>query len=96
MAKAKVQKSQKAPITADMVQVAKRIRLFRESLSLSRPKFADALDVPPTTLKNYELCYRTAGSEFLIAVGKLYGTPVMLWMMGFPSTYGLPKDEARG
>lgn len=86
----------KAPIAAEMTLVAKRIRQFRESLALSRPKFSDALDVPPTTLKNYELGYRTAGSEFLIAVGKLYGTPVMLWMMGFPSTYELPKDDARG
>lgn len=86
----------KAPIAAEMTLVAKRIRQFRESMALSRPKFSDALDVPPTTLKNYELGYRTAGSEFLIAVGKLYGTPVMLWMMGFPSTYELPKDDARG
>lgn len=86
----------KAPIAAEMTLVAKRIRQFRESLALSRPKFSDALDVPPTTLKNYELGYRTAGSEFLIAVGKLYGTPVVLWMMGFPSTYELPKDDARG
>ena len=86
----------KAPIAAEMTLVAKRIRQFRESLALSRLKFSDALDVPPATLKNYELGYRTAGSEFLIAVGKLYGTPVMLWMMGFPSTYELPKDDARG
>lgn len=96
MTKANVQKSQKSPIATNMVKVAKRIRQFRESLELSRPKFADALDVPPTTLKNYELGYRTAGSEFLIAVGKLYGTSVVLWMMGFPSTYELPNDEARG
>ena len=86
----------KAPIAAEMTLVAKRIRQFRESMALTRPKFSDALDVPPSTLKNYELGYRTAGSEFLIAVGKLYGTPVMLWMMGFPSTYELPKDDARG
>lgn len=86
----------KAPITAEMTLVAKRIRQFRESLALSRPKFSDTLDVPHTTLKNYELGYRTASSEFLIAVGKLYGTPVILWLMGFPSTYELPKDDARG
>jgi transcriptional regulator with XRE-family HTH domain len=93
MAKAKVEKFQ---MSGSLVLVSKRIRQFRESLALSRPKFADSVDVPPTTLKNYELGYRSTGSDFLISVGKVYGAPVMLWMMGFPSTYELPKDEARG
>lgn len=94
MAKKKV-KTTKSPITAGMVETSKRIRLFRESIELSRPKFSDALGVPPTTLKNYELGYRTTGSEFLVAVGRVYGVPVMLWMMGFPSTYELPTDNRK-
>ncbi|NLR37488.1 helix-turn-helix domain-containing protein, partial [Aeromonas hydrophila] len=32
----------------------KRLRQLREHLGLSRPKFADMLGIPPTTLKNYE------------------------------------------
>lgn len=93
--KAKVQKSQKAPISAGMMETSKRIRQFRESIELSRSKFSDALGVPPTTLKNYELNYRTTGSEFLVAVGRVYGVQVMLWMMGFPSTYELPTDNRK-
>lgn len=87
----------KAPIAAEMTLVAKRIRQFRESVELSRPKFADGLDVPPTTLKNYELGYRATGTEFLLAVGKKYGEQVVLWLMGLPSNYSLPdKDPVRG
>lgn len=47
----------------------KRLRLLRERLGLSRPKFADMLGIPPTTLKNYELNYReiSGGTLLLIA-----------------------------
>lgn len=90
-------KTPKAPLNADTLLLAKRIRQFRESLGLSRPKFADILDVPPTTLKNYELGYRTTGSEFLIEIGKKYGASVVLWMMGLPSTFTVPaKDSSEG
>ncbi|MGY4020127.1 helix-turn-helix domain-containing protein, partial [Aeromonas salmonicida] len=40
---------------------AKRLRQLREQLALSRPKFADLLGIPPTTIKNYELGYREIG-----------------------------------
>ena len=48
---------------------AKRLRQLRERLALSRPKFAALLDIPPTTLKNYELNYReiSGGTLLLIA-----------------------------
>lgn len=47
----------------------KRLRLLRERLGLSRPKFADMLGIPATTLKNYELNYReiSGGTLLLIA-----------------------------
>ncbi|AJE36325.1 helix-turn-helix transcriptional regulator [Aeromonas hydrophila] len=47
----------------------KRLRQLREHLGLSRPKFADMLGIPPTTLKNYELNYReiSGGTLLLIA-----------------------------
>ena len=38
------------------------------AVGLSRPKFADLLGVPPTTLKNYELGYREVGGAFLVAL----------------------------
>ncbi|MFL9590465.1 helix-turn-helix domain-containing protein [Aeromonas schubertii] len=45
-----------------------RLRILRESLGLSRPKFADMLGIPPTTLKNYELNYRELGGGFLLLI----------------------------
>lgn len=45
-----------------------RLRLLREHLKLSRPKFADKLDIPPTTLKNYELGYREIGGHLFLKV----------------------------
>ncbi len=46
----------------------KKLRLMREHYGLSRPKFAELLGIPPTTLKNYELGYRTASLELLINI----------------------------
>ncbi len=48
--------------------VGQKIRIIRESMGLSRPKFAELLGVPPTTLKNYELGYREVGGAFLVAL----------------------------
>lgn len=50
------------------VSVGQKIRLIRETMGLSRPKFAELLGVPPTTLKNYELGYREVGGAFLVAL----------------------------
>ncbi|MGO4998287.1 helix-turn-helix domain-containing protein [Oceanisphaera sp. W20_SRM_FM3] len=54
----------------DTSLVGKKIRQIRESLGLSRPKFAELLQVPPTTLKNYELGYREVGGAFLVALAQ--------------------------
>ena len=50
------------------VSVGQKIRHIRESMGLSRPKFAELLGVPPTTLENYELGYREVGGAFLVAL----------------------------
>ena len=42
-----------------------RVRCVREALALSRPKFADLLDMPQTSLKNHELCYREVSGQVL-------------------------------
>jgi putative transcriptional regulator len=47
---------------------AKRLRRLREQLALSRPKFAALLDIPPTTLKNYELGYREIGGGLFLLI----------------------------
>ena len=50
------------------VSVGQKIRQIREVIGLSRPKFAELLSVPPTTLKNYELGYREVGGAFLFSM----------------------------
>ena len=50
------------------VSVGQKIRQIREVIGLSRPKFAELLSVPPTTLKNYELGYREIGGAFLVSM----------------------------
>lgn len=48
-------------------EARRRLRQLREALGLSRPKFADKVGIPPTTLKNYELGYREiGGGTFLL------------------------------
>ena len=49
-------------------QARKRLRMLREKLKLSRPKFAELLDMPQTTLKNYELGYREIGGGLLLQI----------------------------
>lgn len=48
--------------------LAAKIRHIREFHGLSRPKFAASLDVPPTTLKNWELGYRAASGQIVVAI----------------------------
>lgn len=45
-----------------------RIRMIREALGMARPKFAELIGVPATTLKNYELGYREVGWSFIYAL----------------------------
>lgn len=52
----------------DVNSWALRIRMLREALGLSRPKFAELVGVPPTTLKNYELGYREVSWSFIYAL----------------------------
>lgn len=42
-----------------------RVRCVREALAMSRPKFAELLGVPQTSLKNHELCYREVSGNVL-------------------------------
>jgi len=63
-------------------RAAKRLRQLREQLNLSRPKFADLLGIPPTTLKNYELGYREIGGGLLLLIANHPGlTQYTGWMM---------------
>jgi DNA-binding transcriptional regulator YiaG len=59
-----------------------RLRQLRDSLGLSRPKFAQQLDIPPTTLKNYELGYREIGGGLLLRIINTPGlSDYAVWLM---------------
>ncbi|MGL4889748.1 MAG: helix-turn-helix domain-containing protein [Aeromonas veronii] len=62
-------------------RAAKRLRQLREQLNLSRPKFADLLGIPPTTLKNYELGYREIGGGLLLIANHPGLTQYTGWLM---------------
>ena len=63
-------------------RAAKRLRQLREQLNLSRPKFADLLGIPPTTLKNYELGYREIGGGLLLLIANHPGlTQYSQWLL---------------
>lgn len=57
--------NQNPVLTHEEIQFAHNLRAVREHLCLSRPKFAALLDMPPTTLKNYELKYRSAPAALI-------------------------------
>lgn len=67
----------------DLSTVGKRLRYLRDNLlHLSRPKMAEIMGIPPTTLKNYELGYRDFGSA--VAQKSLWSSellqPYALWI----------------
>ena len=47
---------------------AKKLRAIREHVGMPRPRFAEVLNIPPTTLKNYELGYRHAPASLVVAL----------------------------
>lgn len=63
--------------------IGDRIRVIREYMVQSRPTFADMLDVPSTTIKNYELGYRQVPASLIQQIGKELGADCMVWVMGF-------------
>ena len=71
--------------------IGRRIREARESIGLSRPKLAEVLNMPPTTLKNYELCYRSAAPATLHRIAGLWGDTnnqmmMLAWLHGMIET----------
>ena len=52
------------------IMFAAKLMWLRQHLGLSRPKMAELMDVPPTTLKNYELNYRKAPASLLITINQ--------------------------
>ncbi|MDX7786729.1 helix-turn-helix domain-containing protein [Aeromonas caviae] len=74
--------SEMPSMTALNDSTRQRLRQLREFLGLSRPKFATQLDIPPTTLKNYELGYREIGGGLLLRIINTPGlSDYAVWLM---------------
>jgi transcriptional regulator with XRE-family HTH domain len=59
-----------------------KIKRIRKALNLTREEFASMLAIPVSTLKNYELQYRSVSSDALVS---LCSHPIMhrytIWLM---------------
>lgn len=85
--------------TQDTESFGQRVRILREALNLSRPKFAAAIGMCPTTLKNYELNYRELSIPSALSVSSCFKNEasVTLFILGlnpdFMST--ITSDQLR-
>jgi DNA-binding transcriptional regulator YiaG len=68
-------------LSAELKLFRQKMRVLREHYGLSRPKFAELLDIPPTTLKNYELGYRTPSLECLMNINTSQFSPHVAWLL---------------
>lgn len=69
-------------LTVDVDLFRQKLRLMREFYGLSRPKFALELgNMPPTSLKNYELGYRTTPLEVLMAINSSRFAHHIPWLL---------------
>ncbi len=59
-----------------------RIRILREAHNLSRPAFAEQVDISAPTLKNHELLYREVSGTVLESIARHYSQGWMLYLLG--------------
>ena len=55
---------------------AQNLRNLRKFLDVSRPTFAEMLQIPPTTIKNYELGYRKVSLTCVQNIAALLSKPL--------------------
>ena len=79
-----------------MSTMGTRIRTLREAHNVSRPIMAERLDdMPPTTLKNYELGYRQVSGAILESIGRNFGQAWVLFVLGLAAQpKGRVKEQA--
>ena len=90
-------------MTNQATQVTKsfgqRVRVLRETIGLSRPKFATAVGICPTTLKNYELNYRELSIPSALAVSSCFKNEasVTLFILGLNDDFinSITADQLR-
>lgn len=73
--------------------IGARIRTLREAHYISRPIMAERLDnMPPATLKNYELGYRQVSGAILESIGRNFGQAWVLFVLGLAAQ---PKERVK-
>lgn len=74
-----------------------RIRVLREMIGLSRPKFADAVGINVTTLKNYELSYRELAVDPAVKIARCFrdSNSVALYLIGMHDAFIEAQDSAK-
>lgn len=82
-----------------------RIRVLREMLGLSRPKFAAAVGINVTTLKNYELNYRELAVDPAVKIARCFRdhnsvapyltNSVALYLIGMHDAFIEAQDSAK-
>jgi putative transcriptional regulator len=88
----KERKFNKAAIAAAHL-IGRRVRILREALGMSRTEFAGMLDMPITTLKNYELDYRMSSPELLTALYMAETTKQYTFFITTGSTVGIEISQ---
>ena len=75
----------------ELSNLAKKIRIVRERVGMSRPKFAEMIGIPPDSLKNYELGLRESiPADVLLAI---INHPELIRFTGFLITTSINADD---
>lgn len=76
--------------TQTEITLCQKLRRLRDHLGFSRPVMAKELGIPPTTLKNYELCYRASVPASLVI--SVANHPTLSWFSDYLINEKVPVD----
>ena len=77
--------------TQSEITLCQKLRRGREQLKLSRTQFAKMLDIPPSTLKNYEMAYRVSIPASLII--KIANHPYLSYLINYLIDESVPVER---
>ena len=75
--------------TPELPVLAAKLRRIREHLGMSRPGFANLLNLNAISIKNWELGYRDVAGELIVAVAN---TPETAQLTNYLLLKGVPVD----
>jgi transcriptional regulator with XRE-family HTH domain len=77
-------------------QLAHRLRRMRLVHLLSRREMGVRINIPHTTIKNYEQRYREPKAVYLYALSKYFGSAWVNWLMGHTDEEPAVVSEMEG